>query len=251
MSRDDHDRRKTIIKAILLAAVLLFIAAGAYADTASGWKTEIAPYAWFATVSGDFTTNGLPVSISESLSDVPDVLDFGGMLAVESTKDRAAILFDTVYVKLSDDRTTSGLALTESVAGLAGAYTVLPAEKGRLAVDVLAGLRFWYVKDTIGNVGLNQAGSQSWIDQFLGARARWAPTKDLLLVLRGEVGGFGVESKWSWNAVATVQYSLSDLFSIGAGYRALYGRYENGDFSSQFKYAATVAGPFVGVAFQF
>jgi hypothetical protein len=251
MSRDDHDRRKTIIKAILLAAVLLFIAAGAYADTASGWKTEVAPYAWLAGVSGDFTTNGLPVSISESLSDIPDVLNFGGMLVVESTKNRAAILFDTAYIKLSDGRTTSGLHMTESVTELAGAYTAIVPESTGVALDVLAGLRYWYVKDTVNNIGLVQSGSHDWVDQFLGIRARWSLTKELLLALRGDVGGFGVESKWSWNAVATVQYSLSDLFSIGAGYRALYGRYENGDFSSQFKYAATLSGPFLGVAFKF
>lgn len=244
--------KTTMITTGLLMAVLLLIGRAVYAaDGEPGWKTEIAPYVWFAGVSGDFTTNGLPVSISESLSDVPDALDFGGMLSVESTKDRAAILFDTVYVKLSDGRTTSGLDMTESVTGLAGAYTVLPAEKGGFAVDVLAGLRFWYVKDTVANLGLNQAGSQSWIDQFLGARAKWALTKDLLLVLRGEVGGFGVESKWSWNAVATVQYSLSDLFSIGAGYRALHGHYETGEYLNKFQYSATLSGPVVGVAFRF
>jgi hypothetical protein len=241
-----------MIPAGLLIAVLLLTGRMTYAaDADQGWKTEIAPYAWFAGVSGDFTTNGLPVSIGESLSDIPDVLDFGGMLTVESTKDRAAILLDTVYVKVTDSRTSTSLDLTESVTGLAGAYTVLPAEKGGLAVDVLAGLRFWYVKDTIGNVGLNQAGSQSWIDQFLGARARWALMKDLLLVLRGEVGGFSVESKWSWNAVGTLQYSLSDSFSIGAGYRGLYGHYETGDYYSKFKYSGTVSGPVIGVAFRF
>ena len=78
-------KTKTIVRTTLIA-VFLFTGAGAYAaDTESGWKTEIAPYAWLAGVHGDFTTNGLPVHISESLSDVSDVLDFGGMLVVEST----------------------------------------------------------------------------------------------------------------------------------------------------------------------
>lgn len=233
-------------------AVLLLTGRGTYAaDAEHGWKTDIAPSVWLAGVSGDFTTNGLPVSISESLADVPDVLNFGGMLAVESTKDRAAILFDTAYVKLSDGRTFSGLHMTESVTGLAGAYTAIVPENGGLALDVLAGLRYWYVEDTVNNIGLVQSGSHDWIDQFVGVRARWTLTKDLLLAVRGDVGGFGVESKWSWNAVATVQYSLSDLFSIGVGYRALYGHYETGDFATQFKYAATVAGPVVGAAFRF
>jgi hypothetical protein len=248
----DRDERTTMIRIVLLIAMLLLAAPGSYAaDGGNGWKTEFAPYLWLATVSGDFTTNGLPVSISESLSDVRDVLDFGGMLAVESTKNRAAILFDTSYVRISDGRSTSGLHMTESVTELAGAYAALVPEKTGLSLDVLAGLRYWYVENKVNQLGFVQSGSHDWIDQFLGARARWALTKQLLLVVRGDVGGFGVESKWSWNLVGTVQYSFSESFSAGVGYRALYGRYETGDFSNQFKYDATLAGPVVGANFAF
>ena len=241
----------TIVRTILIALFLFTGAGASAADTGNGWKTEIAPYAWLAGVHGDFTTNGLPVHISESLSDVSDVLDFGGMLVVESTKARAVILFDTSYVKLSDSRTSSILHMTESVTELAGAYTAIVPERTGFALDVLAGIRFWYVQNEVSIPGSGQAGSQTWIDQFLGARARWAMTKNLLLAVRGDVGGIGVESKWSWNVIGTVQYSFSDSFSAGAGYRALYGRYVTGDSSNEFKYDATMAGPVIGVAFRF
>ena len=244
--------KTTIIVIAFFGVVLLGTGGGAHAaDSGNGWKTEIAPYAWLAGVHGDFTTNGLPVHISESLSDVPDVLDFGGMLVVESTKDRAAILFDTAYVKLSDSRTTDGLNMTESVTELAGAYTALLPKSSGLALDVLAGIRFWYVKDEVSVPGITEAGSQQWIDQFVGARARWLLTKNLLLVVRGDVGGFGVESKWSWNAIGTIQYSFADRVSAAAGYRALYGHYETGDASNEFRYKATMAGPVFGVSFRF
>jgi hypothetical protein len=155
-----------------LIAVLLLTGAGAYAaDTGNDWRTEIAPYVWLAGVSGDFTTNGLPVHINESFSDIPDVLDFGGMLAVESTKDRAAILFDTAYIKLSDSSTSTGLNMTASVTEIAGAYTALVPERTGLALDVLAGIRYWNVKNEVSNPGIDEAGRQDWFDQFLGARA--------------------------------------------------------------------------------
>jgi hypothetical protein len=70
-------------------------------------------------------------------------------------------------------------------------------------------------------------------------------------VLRGDVGGFGVESKWSWNAVGTIRYGFSDRFSACAGYRALYGHYEHWDASDKFEYKATLAGPVIGVALGF
>jgi hypothetical protein len=248
----DQDREKTMIRVGLLTAVLLLTGAGVYAaDAGNGWKTEVAPYAWLAGVNDDITINGLSAHINESLSDIPDVLDFGGMLVVESTKDRAAILFDTAYVKLSDSRTSTSLNMTESVTELAGAYAAIVPESTGLALDVLAGIRFWYVKNEVSIPGLGQAGSHEWIDQFVGARARWAPTKNLLLVLRGDVGGFGVESKWSWNAIGTIQYGFSDRFSAGAGYRALYGHYETGESSNKFEYNATLAGPMIGASFRF
>lgn len=241
----------TVFRALFIF-VFLFTGAGAYAaDEGRGWKTEITPYAWLSGVSGDFTVNGQSAHISESLSDVPDVLDFGGMLVVESTKNRAAILFDTAYVKLSDSRTSTILDLTESVTGIAGAYTVLVPEGAGVALDVLAGIRYWYVKSEVSIAGLDQAGHQDWVDQFLGARARWALSKKLLLAVRGDIGGFGVESKWSWNAIGTIQYSISDRVSATAGYRSLYGRYKHGDASNKFEYKATLAGPVIGMSFRF
>jgi hypothetical protein len=247
----DQDGKKTIIGVGLLIAVLLLTGAGAYAaDSGNGWKTDVTPYAWLAGVNGDITINGLSAHISESFSDIPDVLDFGGMLVVESTKDRAAILFDTAYVKLSDSRASTSLNMTESVTELAGAYTAIVPESTGLALDVLAGIRFWYVKNEVGILGLGQAGSHDWLDQFLGARARWALMKNLRLVLRGDVGGFGVESKWSWNAIGTIQYGFSDRFSAVAGYRALYGHYELGDSYNKFEYSASLAGPIIGASFR-
>ncbi len=240
-----------MVRAVIIAFVLCSASAAYAAEEGSGWKTEIAPYLWLATVSGDFTTNGLPVSITETISDARDVLNFGGMLAVESSKNRAAILFDTSYVKISDGRSTSGLHMTQSVTELAGAYTAIVPEQTGIALDVLAGLRYWYVDNKVNQLGFVQSGSHDWIDQFLGARVRWDLTKQLLLVLRGDVGGFGVESKWSWNVIGTVQYSFSETLGVAVGYRALYGRYQDGDFSNQFKYDATVAGPVVGLAFRF
>jgi hypothetical protein len=248
----DQDRKKTMIRAGLLIAVLLLTGSGAYAaDAGNGWKTEVAPYAWLAGVNGDISVNGLSAHMNESLSDIPDVLDFGGMLVVESAKDRAAILFDTAYVKLSDSRASTSLNMTQSVTELAGAYTAIVPESTGLALDVLAGIRYWNVNNEVSTAGLSQAGRQDWFDQFLGARARWALAKNLLLAVRGDVGGFGVESKWSWNAIATIQYSVSDWVSIGAGYRALFGHYEHSDASGNFRYSATLAGPIIGMSFGF
>ena len=50
-------------------------------------------------------------------------------------------------------------------------------------------------------------------------------TINLLLVMRGDVGGFSVGSKFTWNASAVLGYSISRVVSLGLGYRALYVDY--------------------------
>ncbi len=243
--------RRTGLVAMALAAVL---ASGGMTYAADGgWKTEIAPYAWLAGVSGDVTIKGVTADVNESFSDISKVLDFGGMLHVESGKDKFSVLFDTAYIKLSDTRTFMRMNMTESITELGAAYRVIGVENGPgLALDILGGGRYWYLKSDITLFGVaNQTGRQDWIDPFAGARLRWSFTKNLMLVVRGDVGGFNVGATSSWNAVGTIVYSVSDFFSMAAGYRALNAHYETGEWINKFDYDATMAGPVIGALFSF
>jgi hypothetical protein len=240
--------------AACMVALFLFAGAEAYAADAEGsWETTVAPYVWFAGISGDITVDGIPSRINESFSDISKYLDFGGMLFVESRKDRVAILLNTAYIKLSDSSILVKENMTESITELGLAYQILGPESGPgLALDVLGGGRYWYMKSEINLFGtINLSGRQDWIDPFVGARVRWGLTKNLLLVVQGDVGGFNVGSDSSWQAVGTIVYGFSDWFGVGAGYRALYDHYENGGYLDKFEYNATMKGPFIGVAFVF
>ncbi len=242
---------RTGAAAIVFVAVLVCGGAAHAAD--GGWKTEIAPYAWLAGISGDFTVKGQSTHVNESFDDISQYLDFGGMLHVESRKHKGSIIFDTAYIKLSDDRTLIKVEQTESIIELAGALQVFGPDSGPgLALDVLAGGRYVDVKCEVNVSGTtDRAGRQDWFDPIVGARVRWGLTKSLLLVVRGDVAGIAGGSDSSWNAVGTVNYSVTDSFSVGAGYRAFYDHYEHGDMLDRFEYNATMKGPFVGVGFTF
>ena len=69
--------------------------------------------------------------------------------------------------------------------------------------------------------------------------------------MRGDVGGFSVGSKFTWNASAVLGYSISRVVSLGLGYRALYVDYESGSGSNKFEYKVTMYGPMVGVGSYF
>ena len=243
-----------LIGATVLTALLLF-AGGAYAaDGENGWKTEIAPYAWFPSLVGTIQVKDQSTNVNLSFADLWKYMDIGGMLHMETRKERVAILFDATDAQFTVNRPLVRVDITLFLAELGGVYQVLGPEKGPgLALDVLAGGRYMYLKDDTTLFGtINKAGRQDWIDPFVGARVRWGLTKKLLLVARGDTGAWSRGSKSSWNAQGIVLYNFTESFSVGGGYRAFYDHYENGNTTAdKFEWNATIKGPFVGVAFKF
>jgi hypothetical protein len=62
-----------------------------------------------------------------------------------------------------------------------------------------------------------------------------------------DVGGFGVGSDTSWEAIATLNYRLRDWLWLRAGYRHLEVDYEDGGFVHDVQ----MSGPMMGAGLQF
>jgi len=144
------------------------------------------------------------------------------------------------------------------------AKTTVGQDKDKMMyLDLLVGGRYWYlstdvdvnlVLDTNGSTiarNISQSGSRDWIDPFVGLRTRIQLTKDLMLVLRGDIGGFCVGSDFSWNAAGYFGYRVSDMISLWAGYHALGVDYRDGSGNRKFEYDMIFQGPVLGVGFRF
>ena len=252
----------------------------------SKWKVEVAPYFWMAGLKGDLTIKGIDASVNASFSDIWSNLKFGGMARVEARNDKWGIFLDTTYLKLepSVGGTRSftgplGRRTAELLAGadltmeqwtleLGGAYQLAKIPVGEdkeriMYLDLLAGGRYWYLSADIdikaalatnNNLitrNISQGGSKEWIDPFVGLRTRIQLSKNLMLVLRGDIGGFSVGSQFSWNASGYLGYSVSEMVNLWAGYRALGVNYHDGSGDNKFVYDVTFQGPVGGVGFQF
>ena len=102
-------------------------------------------------------------------------------------------------------------------------------------------------------VAIARANDLEWVDPVVGARIRHqlAPGKELRL--EGDVGGFGVGSKFSWQAVATYGFDINcqgtPLHRV-IGYRALAVDYsDNGRFGKD-GLDVVQHGPVMGVSFR-
>ncbi|MGD9502045.1 MAG: hypothetical protein AB7V40_06120 [Methyloceanibacter sp.] len=101
-------------------------------------------------------------------------------------------------------------------------------------------------------IAIARANTLEWVDPVVGARIRHqiAPGKELTLT--GDIGGFGVGSDFSWQAVGVYGFHTQVLGTplfAKLGYRALYVDYsENGKFGKD-GLNVVQHGPVMGVTF--
>jgi hypothetical protein len=163
-------------------------------------------------------------------------------------------------VKVGPDRTAEG-------PGMAGV--------GQTAFDVLLGGRYWYQKADITlnlNAAVNvnvpdlefsgdrrkvvaRSGNIGWVDPFVGFRVRHklAPGQDLSL--EADVGGFGIGSRISYQALGAYRFDIGSTGSVAwagvLGYRVLYVDYIQGSGSSLFQMSTLQQGPLLGLSARF
>ena len=152
--------------------------------------------------------------------------------------------------------------------------TVLP---GTSALDVVAGARYWHQEVDLsvalggaltlnGPLGIGdltrsrdrlvaRSGSVDWVDPFVGLRFRQQLMPGHELMLRGDVGGFGVGSDFTWQVIATYDFQMCTCSGYVVdgylGYRALSVDYEQGSGNNKYVYDVLQHGPVLGVTVRF
>jgi hypothetical protein len=217
----------------------------------------------------------------------------GLMADFEGRNGPVSFLGDLVWTKIAVDRSgVRSRSLAPGIVGSLGATADLKIEMAILeagaayelarfglgssddnsvAFDVLAGGRFWYQKADVsldlaatldvGDLELGRdrafarSGSVDWADPFVGARLRYAVAPGHELFVRGDVGGFGVGSDFSWQAVAGYAWDFAVwngvTFSGVLGYKALYVDYTQGEGLSRYGFDMLQHGPVLGVNMRF
>lgn len=210
----------------------------------------------------------------------------------EARYGRFGLLADVAYMKLGlgaslarsrgVDRlnaavgVSGGFKVEMVIAELAVAYEIarwngLMSAQSSTALDLYAGGRVWWqradaqfaVSGTVNvfDLSLNREGylsakaDVSWFDPVIGARLRHQFAPAWNVVVGGDVGGFGVGSKFSWQVLAALDYefyrSKSVSWSGMAGYKALSVDYSQGAGLTHYEFDMTIHGPIFGVTARF
>lgn len=268
--------------------------APAASDDPDAWRFQSALYGWAIGVSGNMTARGQTVDVNANFFQVLDKSDslaaFMGYF--EADKGKVGFYTDIVWTKLGFDKSlvsyrnplpgvqlsaTTNVALTTTMTIIeaGGLYELAHwqhAPGSFTALDGLVGFRYW---NNTADLNLNiiasldvtalgiergrtfsiaRNGGLEWIDPVIGLRLRHQFTPSAHLMVRGDVGGFGLASQFAWQAAAVYNYSWQfSGYSLGAllGYRALGVSYVRGSGSDTNGVDAVLHGPLIGFNIRF
>jgi hypothetical protein len=199
---------------------------------AESWEFEITPYIWGAGLDGDVSSGGVSIPIENDYNFfVLENLDLVGSATFEARKHNWALLFDGLYIRYSDDLSNPSFEThLVNEGGFFEAAVSYRFEKLKF-MEFIAGARYVFVNlDLALTPGPVVKASKDWVDPILGLRFTWEMTDRWLIRLRGDLGGFGAGSDLVSSAALTIEYHLSEMFALKAGYRFMKGEFEDRDF---------------------
>jgi opacity protein-like surface antigen len=97
-------------------------------------------------------------------------------------------------------------------------------------VDLVGGLRYNSIRSELGLSGTPVAAAEDWWDPFIGVRAQIPLAERWSLMGYADIGGFGVGSDFTWQALVGVNYAFSTSTTMRLGYREVSVDYDRGNF---------------------
>jgi opacity protein-like surface antigen len=183
-----------------------------------------------------------------SASDFFDQLEWGGMGSYRYEREHWSVQIDAIYATLAADAQSGQRAEAEqAMIEIGGGYRL------NEFFEVVIGARGWDYQVELGAIAPGNAPareSDGWTDPFVGARFNVPLGEQWDLVMRADVGGFGVGSDFAWHATAVVGWHASDNVSLLAGYRIFDLDFESND-ADGVRVDLQEHGPALGAAFKF
>lgn len=240
--------------------VLFFSACMAQESTSdNSWKFLVEPYIMFPNMNGETGLRNLPaVDVDANADDIFNKLQFGAMLYMEAQNDKWAITSDLLYMDLEQDATPSTLINSGVVSAkqlgyeLAGLYRLAPFLETGLGLRLNSiNSELDIVRNTVGGgtESLSASLSRTWVDPVVIARATAEVNEKWLFTFRGDFGGFGIGSDFTWQAQGYVGYRFSKLFQTAIGYRIIGIDYDKGSSEDRFRYDMNTFGPNIRFGF--
>jgi len=124
-----------------------------------------------------------------------------------------------------------------------------------LTLDLYAGARYTHLELTMEPAtAAKRSDSKNWFDPIVGAKVVLPISEGWHAALNGDIGGFGVNSDFTWSTTCVLGYDFSMFGSPATaylGYRALGQDYSDQGGGDRFIWDIVQHGPIVGLTLRF
>ncbi len=249
---------------------------------ASPWSFTFTTYGWVPWMSGNMAIRGREFDVQANPSQILGHLDWSTLPAwmsyAEARNGPIGLFNDIVYANISGSKDfakalpgqfigrwrfgrlrTSDRRVRRHLPGLVGPESGVGGLRRSRSFGGRAllapGSECLWLSLGFGELETERSGSVDWVDPFVGARLRQQIAPGESLVLRADVGGFGVGSDASWQVLATYNWQMCSmgghLIDGYLGYRALSVDYSQGSGDTRYKYDVLMQGPVMGATMHF
>jgi hypothetical protein len=236
------------------------------------WRVDFNSWMWLMGVEGDIGARGLTADVSADFADVVDASDsiFALSGRLEVGKGRWGGFVDGMYADIGAEDMSGPLGVAsidvtfeEILIDFGIMYRIGEwAPTGNAAnnrhnttLDLYVGGRYTDLSVEVDPELLPSLSRDiDWIDPIVGAKLVLPVAERWHLRINGDVGGFGVESDFTWSVTAVVGYDFT-LFDLPAtvfgGYRAIGQDFTEGSGPDEFTWDVVQHGPILGFSLKF
>jgi len=207
------------------------------ATTESGWRVSTSMYGWFTQLDGDMTISGTTVPVDVPFDKIFDNLKFTFMGLVEVGKGRWSFMSDLFYAKLEPSVSQRFLTFDSQIEQFIGNFAVFYniVETPSTRFDAYTGVRVNWMETDVeitrnrtGTTIFSDSADETWVDPIIGVRINHDLTEKFYVRALADIGGFGISSDITWQAMASIRYRVTENASLGLGYRGLGTDYTSG-----------------------
>lgn len=248
-----------VVSALGAASSALGQAAMTRADE-EGWGFVIAPYWLGGRIDGTLRLGEIETGVNLPASYILERLETGGAAHIEARFGGWAGIFDFSYLRIGDTVSLSETAFVQYRFinfdfDLLASRAVI--DRRNRSLEVLGGIRYKKLEmelDFRDDPEREQRSPRTdWVDPVVGARYLHSVHPAVVLAGRGDIGGFGAGSDFTWRARGGGAIYIASGASLLLEFSYTKYDYEKGDTNSSsfFAYDASEFGPMIGFAFIF
>ena len=235
-------RRSLLLFGLLTSA---FSSGAIRAEEHDGWSLEPSLYVFLPGLTGTVGIGPIDVDLNTP-SDAIWHINFAAMGGIRAGYGAWALTAEVLYGDLGWTRGEFNGSVRELIFEPTLSYRVYPW------LEPLAGIRYDSLGGDVGGpFGQSHAVTQGWVDPIVGVNLRFPLSESVSLDVRGDIGGFGVGSKLTWQVFPYVRWRVAKAVALQAGYRVLSIDYEHGSGLERVRYDIIELGPQLGGAFPF